>query len=563
MLCRPRLSIHRAPRAPPQLAGRTPNRRYEQVMRLSMSESESFKSIPDLPRAFAKSQGDKAALVLGDRSISYAELDASSNRIAQALITAGIEPGDRVAFLDKNVPEYFELLFGAAKARAVTVAVNWRLAPPEMAYILNHAQVKVLLVGREFLGHVDQMEFDSPPTVLVSEGPEGDRLGFADWYGAAENVDPMLPCEWEDTCYQLYTSGTTGLPKGVELTNRNFFSMLGVASKAWSFDTESVNLVAMPLFHIAGSGWGFAGLYNGGTNVLLREVNPSEILKIIEKHRITNALLVPAVFQFLLMTPGLDTTDFSSLRSIVYGASPITEDVLVGTMKATQVPLVQVYGLTETTGAITLLGFEDHDPGGPKADLLRSAGKPMDGVELRIVDTGTKIDCADGEVGEVWTRSPQNLKAYFADEKATAEAYPEGRDNDGLGWFRTGDAGFLRDGYLFIHDRVKDMIVSGGENIYPAEIENALMEHPGIADVAVIGVPDEKWGETVKAVLVMASEGPPDDDELKAWCRERLAAYKCPTSYDRVEAIPRNPSGKVLKTELRAPYWEGRERMVN
>jgi len=200
-----------------------------------MSESESFKSIPDLPRAFAKSQGDKAALVLGDRSISYAELDASSNRIAQALITAGIQPGDRVAFLDKNVPEYFELLFGAAKARAVTVAVNWRLAPPEMAYILNHSRVKVLLVGRELLGHVDQMEFDSPPIVLVTEGPEGDRAGFSDWYGAAENLDPMLPSDWEDTCYQLYTSGTTGLPKGVELTNRNFFSMLGVASKAWSF----------------------------------------------------------------------------------------------------------------------------------------------------------------------------------------------------------------------------------------------------------------------------------------------------------------------------------------
>ncbi len=528
-----------------------------------MSESESFRSIPDLPRAFAKSQGDKPALVLDDRSISYAELDTSSNRIAQALIAAGVEPGDRVAFLDKNVPEYFELLFGAAKARAVTVAVNWRLAPPEMAYILNHSRVKVLLVGREFLGHVDQMQFDSPPLVLVAEGPDGNRSGFSDWYSAGENRDPMLVSEWEDTCYQLYTSGTTGRPKGVELTNRNFFSMLGVASKAWSFDTDSVNLVAMPLFHIAGSGWGFAGLYNGGTNVLLREVDPAQILKVIEEHGITNALLVPAVLQFLLMTPGLETTDFSSLRSIIYGASPITEDVLVGSMKATGVPLVQVYGLTETTGAITLLSFEDHDPGGPKADLLRSAGKPMDGVELRIVDTQSGKDCLEGEVGEVWTRTQQNLKAYFADPKATDGAYPEGRDDAGLGWFRTGDAGYLRGDYLFIHDRVKDMIVSGGENIYPAEIENALMEHPGLADVAVIGVPDEKWGETVKAVVVLRPGEAPDDDDLRAWCRERLAAFKCPTSYDRVETIPRNPSGKILKTELRAPYWEGRDRMVN
>jgi long-chain acyl-CoA synthetase len=187
----------------------------------------------------------------------------------------------------------------------------------------------------------------------------------------------------------------------------------------------------------------------------------------------------------------------------------------------------------------------------------------MDGVELRIVDTQSGTDCPEGEVGEVWTRSQQNLKAYFADPNATDGAYPEGRDNDGLGWFRTGDAGYLRGDYLFIHDRVKDMIVSGGENIYPAEIENALMEHPGIADAAVIGVPDEKWGETVKAVLVLTPGEAPQDDALKTWCRERLAAYKCPTSYDRVETIPRNPSGKILKTELRAPYWEGRERMVN
>ncbi len=528
-----------------------------------MSESENFRSIPEILRAFGKTRGDKPALVAGERSITYAELDANSNRIAQALLSAGVGPGDRVAFIDKNVPEYYELLFGAAKVRAVTVAVNWRLAPPEMAYILNHARAKILLVGREFIESVKEMKFDSPPEILVAEGAEGDWAGFSDWWGAHEDVDPMLPSEWDDTCYQLYTSGTTGRPKGVELTNRNFFGMLGVMSEAWSFDGDSVNLVAMPLFHIAGSGWGFAGAFNGGTNILLREVNPPEILELIEKHRITNALLVPAVLQFLLATPGIETTDFSSIRSIVYGASPITEDVLVGIMKATGRPFLQVYGLTETTGAITLLSYEDHDPGGPRAHLLRSAGRPISGAEIRIVDTQTEKDCPDGEVGEIWTRSQQNLKAYFADEEATAAAYPEGRDEEGLGWFRTGDAGYLRDGYLYIHDRVKDMIVSGGENIYPAEIENALMEHPGVGDVAVIGVPDEKWGETVKAILIASGEGTPDDDALKAWCRERLAAYKCPTSFDWVTTIPRNPSGKILKTELRAPYWEGRERMVN
>ena len=528
-----------------------------------MAESRPFRSLPELTRTFARTQGEKAALIAGSRRWSYAELDSASNRVAQALIAAGVEPGDRVAFLDKNVPEYFLLLFGAAKARAVTVAVNWRLAPPEMAYVLGHARAKVVLSGREFLGQLDQAKLELDPRVLVVESGEAGREGFADWFGAYDDVDPELPSEWEDTCYQLYTSGTTGLPKGVELSNRNFFQMFPVSSKIWSFDANSVSLVAMPLFHIAGSGWGLVGLYNGGTNVVLRDVDPREILQLIEEHRTTNALFVPALMQLLLATPGVEKTDFSSLRSIVYGASPISEEVLVGTMKATGAPLCQVYGMTETTGAVTMLGPEDHDPGGPRAHLLRSAGRPLAGVDFRIVDQQTGRDCAEGDVGEVWTRGPQNMKAYFANPEATEAIYPEGRDADGIGWLRTGDAGYLRDGYLFIHDRVKDMIVSGGENIYPAEVENALMDCPAVADVAVIGVPDEKWGETVKAIIVDAKGAGASDEDLIVWCRERIARYKCPTSIDRIDAIPRNPTGKILKTVLRAPYWEGRERLVN
>ena len=528
-----------------------------------MSDTGNFRSLPEIIRVLAQTQGEKTAIVAEDRSWSYAELDSESNRVAQALLAAGVEPDDRVAFLDKNIPEYFSLLFGAAKARAVTVAVNWRLAPPEMAYILNHARAKVLVIGREFLGHLEQMELDSSPRIIVSESGESGRESFSDWIASQPAVDPELPSEADDTCYQLYTSGTTGRPKGVELTNRNFFGMLPVTSKAWGFDADSVNLVAMPLFHIAGSGWGLVGLYNGATNVMLREINPPLILGLIEEHRITNVLFVPALLQFLLATPGIDTTDFSSLRSIVYGASPISEEVLVGTMKATGIPLCQVYGMTETTGVVTQLLAEDHDPGGPRAHLLRSAGRPIEGVELRIVDPSSGRDCGEGEVGEVWIRSHQNMKAYFGNPEATEAAFPEGRDAQGLGWLRTGDAGYLRDGYLYIHDRVKDMIVSGGENIYPAEIENVLMEHPAVADVAVIGVPNEKWGETVKAVIVPTGGESVSDEALIAWCRERLAHFKCPTSVDRMEAIPRNPTGKILKTELRAPYWKGRERLVN
>jgi len=521
----------------------------------------AISNLGELIRVQAQRQGDKPALIFGDREIGYNALHDESSRVAQGLIAAGVGAQDRVAFLDKNMPEYFTLLLGAAKVNAVTVAVNWRLAPPEMEYILNHAKVKVLLVGEEFVGHLAQMNLETDPLVVVL-GAAGEHTAYDQWIAAHEAVDPEYPAADNDTCYQLYTSGTTGLPKGVELSNRNFFGMLPVALDRWSFDDDSVSLVAMPLFHIAGSGWGMVALFTGGTNIIMRDVDPMGILDLIPKHRITNTLFVPAVIQFLLMMPTIGETDFSSLRKVIYGASPITEDVLVGGMQALGAPFCQVYGLTETTGAVTQLDPEDHDPGGPRANLLRSAGKPFPGTEIRIVDdSGT--DLPDGEVGEIWVRSTQNLKAYYDNPEATDEAYPEGRDADGLGWFRTGDAGYINDGYVFIHDRVKDMIVSGGENIYPAEIENALMSHDGVADVAVIGVPHEKWGETVKAIVVAAEGADPSEDEIIEFCRKRLAHYKCPTSVDRADVLPRNPSGKILKTELRVPYWEGKERMIN
>jgi fatty-acyl-CoA synthase len=292
-------------------------------------------------------------------------------------------------------------------------------------------------------------------------------------------------------------------------------------------------------------------------------MDPPEILRLIEAHRVTNTLFVPAVLRILCGTPGVERTDFSSLRSIIYGASPISEEVLATSMKIFGCGFVQVYGLTETTGAITAMPEEDHDPGGPKAHLLRSAGKAWGDVEIRIVDTESNRDVRDGDVGEIWIRSIQNMKGYWRNPEATSEAYPEGRNEAGIGWFRTGDAGYLKEGYLYIHDRVKDMILSGGENIYPAEIENVLMSHPAIADAAVIGVPSEKWGESVTAIIVDVEGESASQEAIVAYCRERLANYKCPTSIARLPELPRNPSGKILKTELREPYWKGHSRRVN
>jgi long-chain acyl-CoA synthetase len=266
---------------------------------------------------------------------------------------------------------------------------------------------------------------------------------------------------------------------------------------------------------------------------------------------------VPAVLQMLIAHPAVGNTDVSSLDTILYGASPISEDVLVKSIETFGCRFLQAYGLTETSGAVVLLPHEDHDVGGANAHRLRAAGVAMPGVELRAVDLEGN-DCAVGEVGEVWIRSPSNMAGYWNMAEATANAItPDG-------WFRSGDAGYLdADGYLYIHDRIKDMIISGGENIYPAEVESALMSHPAVADVAVIGVPDAQWGEAVKAVVVRAPEGELSEHDLIEFGRERLAHFKCPSSVDWADELPRNPSGKILKTELREPYWRDEERRVH
>jgi long-chain acyl-CoA synthetase len=498
-------------------------------------------------------------LTFGDRTVTWAEMDDRSSRVAQALLADGVSPQDRVAFLDKNGVEYFEVLFGGAKLNAVNVAVNWRLAAREIVHVVNDAEARILFVGGDFLGHLERFEPElTTVRKIVVLGDHPRRPSYEAWIGGHPAADPGFTAHGADVGMQLYTSGTTGLPKGAMLTHDNLGQLVPDVSPAWGFDASSVNLVCMPLFHIGGSGWALVGMWNGCHSILARDFVPAEILAAIPRHGITNALFVPAMLQFMTEVPGARALDFSTLRSIVYGASPITDEVLLRSMETFRCPFIQVYGLTETTGAITQLGPEDHDPGGPRARLLRSAGRPFPWVELRIVDPATGEDCAPGTVGELWTRSPQNMLGYWKRPDETARTIlPDG-------WLRTGDAGYLDDdGYVFLTDRVKDMIVTGGENVYPAEVENVLASHPAIADVAVIGVPDDRWGETVKAIVVRRDGADPAPAEVIAWARDRLAHYKCPTSVDFRESLSRNPSGKLVKRELREPYWQGQERRVH
>lgn len=506
-------------------------------------------------------QPDKVALVLDDRTLTFAEFDREANQVAHALAAAGVGNQDRVGFIGKNIAEYFTLTYGAAKLNAVIVAVNWRLAPPEMDYILDHAEAKVVAVEGEFLGHLDAMDLGRSP-MIVAIGGDTDYRQYADWISGAPTDDVSTPFEPGDTSVQLYTSGTTGLPKGAELSNHNLEASVPPLTEVMGLQPEDVVLHVLPMFHIGGSGVAHAAVYRGCTSIVHRDVDPGRIFADIPRYGVTTAFMVPALLQVLPIIPGASDIDFSSLKTILYGASPISEEALVGSMALLKCDHAQIYGLTETTGAVTYLAPEDHDPGGERADLLRSAGKTVVGTEVRIVDEDGN-DVAEGEVGEIWSRSHQNLKGYWRNPEATAAAFPEGRDHDGLGWFASGDAGYVKDGFLYIHDRVKDMIVSGGENIYPAEIENAIMAHPDVADVAVIGIPSDRWGESPLALIVPAEGADPGEQEIIDHCAERLARFKLPSGVERIEVIPRNPSGKILKTELRKPYWEGQERAVN
>ena len=517
-----------------------------------------MQTLADVTRLHAQQRPDSQAIfyVNDGRTWTYKELDSEANRVAQALIKEGVGAQQRIAYLDKNAPEYFTYLFGGAKLNAVSVAVNWRLAPPEMEYILNNSEATVLVIGDEFLSALAQIDLEHITRVVVLGDP-GDTgyLTWDQWLAEHHDEDPHIEISPEDTCYQLYTSGTTGLPKGVELTHANFLHTLTHSLEALGMDGTSVNLVCMPLFHISGSGWGVIGLFNGARTLLLRDVELPMILRVIPEHGVTHSIFVPAVLQALLTVPEVRDINYTSLQSITYGASPITEAVLVEAMDVFACDFFQAYGLTETTGAISLLAAEDHDPGGPRAGLLRSCGKPIANHEIKIVDTETLATLPDKGVGEIWVKGPQNMKGYWKNPKATAESFAGE-------WFRSGDVGYLVDGYLYIHDRVKDMIISGGENIYPAEIENVLMKHEFISDAAVIGVPSDRWGETVKAVVTRTSEQLTERAVIEH-CRAQLANYKCPTSVDWHDEIPRNPSGKILKTELRKPYWAGKERQVS
>lgn len=507
-----------------------------------------------------RDHAERIALVDGDRLLTYRELGERAHAFARVLQGLGLARGDRVALLCGNRAEFVEADQGLFTGGFVRVALSVRLHPKEVAHILRHSGARAIVVDGEWLEKLAAVRGDVPGLehVIALDGADGDALDFGVLVSSAPAVPPPVTPAADEVAALLYTSGTTGLPKGATLTQANWAAMIrNSLVELPPVDESDVVLHVAPLSHFSGY-VGPTYSVRGARHVILRRFDPPEVLAALGDHGITTLPLVPTMLNALLLAA--EETPFAApaLRTIVYGASAIAPDRLARAVRLFGDVFVQVYGLSETPMPLTALSQRDHafDPGGPPPARLASAGRPSPFVELRIVDPERR-ELPTGEVGEIVVRGDVVMRGYWDDPAATAEMI------DSEGWAATGDLGRRdADGYVTIVDRKKDMIVSGGFNIYPGEIENVISTLVEVAEVAVMGVPDERWGESVKAVVVVRPGRELTAEQVVAVCRESLASYKQPRSVDFVAELPKTGSGKILRRALRDTYWQGQARRV-
>lgn len=500
---------------------------------------------------------DDIAIHYGARQWSWAQWTLRIRRTAGALHAAGVRRGQCVAFLDKNHPACLETLLAATSIGAVAAIVNWRAFGDELVHILNDSDARVLVVGAELQSSIAAVSARVPGLariIVVGGGPNQHEDQYESWLAAATPVAPDPHVADTDTALVIYSSGTTGRPKGVLLSQRALVNHIESLAPLFPFAKGDANLVAMPLFHVGGVSYAFFGIRSGVPTILTREPETATLIGALNAGA-THAFLVPPVIARFLDGGLAATSAFSGLRYLMYGAAPMPMPMLQRALAAwPDVNFIQLYGQTELCGAITALTGADHR-NSSRLDLLLSAGTALPGNEIQIVDPESGDQQPTGQSGEIWVQSNQRMSHYLNQPQATADTITAD------GWLRTGDIGRLNaDGYLYIEDRLKDMIITGGENVYGPEVESVLIEHPAVDDAAIIGVPDDIWGESVKAIVVTSTEIEPDD--IIEFCRQHLASYKCPRTVDFAAAIPRNASGKILKTQLRQLYWKDRPRGI-
>jgi len=498
--------------------------------------------------------------ICGDRRCSLQQFVERVARLAGALRELGVKRDDCVAMLGLNSDRYLEYCFAVPWADAVLNLCNTRWSAEENAYALNDSQTSILFVDETFKDVALQMRDQVASLrhlIYVGEGATPDGMhGYEALLAQASPVEDA--CRGGDALLGVfYTGGTTGFPKGVMISHRAFWSSQLALDAEGLVPPEAIMLRAAPMFHLADMSTGYVGVLEGVTHVILPAFLPDEAMMAIQRHGIQVAMLVPTMIQLLINHPEVGNYDLSSLQHLVYGASPIQEQTLWGLQSLLpQLQLFQAYGQTEMGPIVSVLGPAQHTAAAAAAGMLRSCGRATRAVEVRIVD-GDGREVPRGSVGEVVVRGPNMMSGYLNNPGQTQAALP------GDGWLRTGDGARMdEEGYIFIVDRLKDMIVTGGENVFSAEVENALSSHPDVAMCAVVGIPSTQWGEAVHAVVVLKPGSAPDAEALIAHCKQRIASYKAPKRVEFRTALPLSGAGKVLKNELREPFWRDSSRHV-
>ena len=510
--------------------------------------------------AAANSRPKAIATIFQGRENTWENLRERVSRLASARSGFGVQPGDRVAILALNSDLYTEYLFAVWWIGAVAVPMNTRWVAQESAYCINDSETVVLFIDEAFLSQLHEIR--SLATSLKHVVFMGQANDAAQETPYEELIDKQSPCEdgnfsGEHLAGIYYTGGTTGFPKGVMLSHRALWYNYLTCTRYLDISPEDRFLHTAPMFHLADGAAGGAALMAGASHTYLPAFSPAGLMDIVDRLEVTHTVIVPTMVAMLLQSPDFTSSRVSSLRRILYGSSPMPEGVLTDALKKLPTTdFMQGYGQTELAPIISILTPDYHQLEGNKSGKLRSAGRPALGCEVKIVrDTGAAA--RPGEVGEIVVRSPGMMTGYWRREKETAEVMQNG-------WIFTGDGGYVDDdGFIFIVDRLKDMIVSGGENVFSAEVESVLSTHPAIAEVAVIGIPSESWGEEVHAIVVARDSAAISDEELTRYCKARMAGYKCPRSFTlRQEPLPLSGAGKVLKKILREPFWKGYARSV-